>query len=130
MKQKALRLPPKLTLGKRLDVAMKARGIKAPTLASRTGLTRQGIYKLLKDETVNPPTAQVMAICEELLIRMEWLLAEKGPMMPAPELTDEEATLVYAFRDLPEDDRRRLMRIATTLATETEGAPGRHNPFK
>lgn len=130
MKQKALKLPPKFTLGKRLQIAMNARGVKAPTLAAKTGLTRQGIYKLLKDQTTNPDSDIVMLLCEELFIRVEWLLLEKGAMIPSPELTDDESSLVYAYRELEDEDKRRLLRIASTLATETEGPPSRNNPFK
>jgi transcriptional regulator with XRE-family HTH domain len=130
MRQKALTLPPKLTLGKRLEAAMKVRGLKAPTLAAKTGLTRQAIYKLVKDRVANPDSGVVMALCDELFIRVEWLLAEKGSMIPSPELTDDESTLIYAYRDLGAEDKRKLLKIATTLATEIEGPPSRHNPFK
>lgn len=129
MSQRNLKLP-QYTLGQRLEIAMKARGVKAPTLAGRTGLTRQGVYKILKDQVTNPDSDVVMDLCEELRVRPEWLLRERGPMYPSPELSDDESMLVYAFRDLAPDDRRKLLRIATTLATESEGAPNVNNPFR
>ena len=129
MKQKPLDVP-QYTLGQRLGLAMNQRGMKAPTLAARAGITRQAIYGLIKGRTKNPESALITAICEELLIRSEWLLKEKGSMYPTPELTDEESTLIYSFRELDDKGKRQLLRIAASMAQDSESVPSRSKPFK
>lgn len=129
MKQRPLEVP-QYTLGQSLALAMKQRGMKAPTLAAKAGITRQAIYGLIKGRTKNPESALISALCEELFIRPEWLLREKGAMYPTPELTDDESTLVYAFRDLDDKGKRQLLRVATSMAQDSEGMPSRSNPFK
>lgn len=129
MQQRPLKVQ-QYTLAQRLALAMKTRGIKAPTLAARSDVTRQALYKVLKGKSDTMDGKTLLAICAEVSVRPEWLLLEEGPMMPSPALTDDESQLVYAYRDMGEADRRRLMKIAASLAVDSGGPPNPANPFR
>lgn len=129
MKQRPLEVP-QFTFAERLKAAMKQRGVTAPGLETRGIATRQWIYKLLKGKTEQPDIGLILDLCEELMIRPEWLMREKGPMIPAPALTDEESTLVYAFRAMDDRGKRQLMRIATAISQDADGVASRSDPFK
>lgn len=130
MKQRPLDMP-QMTFAERLKFAMRQRGRTAPGLEKHGIGTRQWIYKLTEKDAKPPSVVvQFLALCEELMVRPEWLVREKGPMIPPPSLTDEEAQIVFSYREMDDRGKRELRRVAAAIAQDSDGAASRSNPFK
>jgi transcriptional regulator with XRE-family HTH domain len=76
------------TLGGRLEEAMRARSESVTSLAGKSGLTYQGVRKIVRGETknINASTCAKLAAC--LGVSAEWLGTGAGSMEAAPRPAD------------------------------------------
>ena len=118
------------TLGKRLALAMSLRQIRAPTLAAKTGVTRQAYYKVLSGGAQSMDTDVAMKTAQVLGVRAEWFINGSLPMFPSPLLSDTESQLIYWYRKLDDQHQKDLRSIAQGWARESEAAPNKGDPFK
>ena len=126
---RTLRPEDKTDFASRLAFAMASRGVKAPTLANKIGMTRQGVYKWLKRQSMDVDGKTLLALCNFLGVRCEWLMMGDEPMYQSPILADEEKDFILLYRDLAPDNRARLKQIAITFMGESTLPPGPHRPY-
>ena len=70
----------KLTLGERLKMARKYKGLTQDKLAEKIGTSRGVITNLEHDKTETPQPLIINAICATLEISQEWLISGTGEM--------------------------------------------------
>lgn len=68
------------TIGKRLRIARKLRGMTQPVLAKKVGVTKSSVSQWETDLTKNMDSNNLLSICRALNINPEWLQYGKGEM--------------------------------------------------
>ena len=104
----------------RIKALCKEKGISVKRMEAECGL---------KDSTVNkwdekrPSADRLHAVASYFGVSMEYLLTgeEKAPAHEEPELSEDEAILLSAFRSLTEDQRKFVLRQLSAAAQEPEG---------
>lgn len=70
------------TLASRLAHAMKLKGVKIPALVAETGMTYQGIKKILDSKTASIQYENLVLLCKFLGVRPDWLARGEEPIYP------------------------------------------------
>lgn len=88
------------SLGTRLRYARKHRKMSQGTLAKGAGITQPSVSELESGETKEITGPTLIAICQVLSVRPEWLVKATGPMEPHPAegLTEDELELLSLYR--------------------------------
>ena len=109
---------PIQTLGLRLRHARKHRKLTQPQLAEAAGLKQPSISELETGETKEISGPTLIALCDVLKVRPEWLVTGKGEMeyaLPASHgivLGIEEAEAITRLRSGHPDWRRYVLGLA------------------
>ena len=99
------------TIASRLAAAMKAKGVKIPALVKVTGMTYQGIKKILDGKTASIHADNLFAMAAHLGVDPHWLATGEGEML-RPEAIDVPSRWV----DEPQPERAALG-MTTALPT-------------
>lgn len=100
----------------RLQRAMRRAATEAPALATAVGLTRQGIYKVLKGgtEALNAPNNAKVA--QWLGVNADWLALGAGEMEREPALSREALKLASEFDQMTESQRQSIRMVFLALS--------------
>jgi transcriptional regulator with XRE-family HTH domain len=98
-------------LAKKLKQSITARNWTTAELAEKSGVNKRTLDNWLYIENSNPEVRDFMKVAAELGVSMEYLLTGKD----AGGLTVEENLLLSAFRKIPRQRRRLLLRIAEVI---------------
>lgn len=73
-----------------------------------------------------PSADKLAAVAEFFGVSMEWLLTgkEKAPAREEPELSEDEAMLLSAYRALPDDEKRSVLLLLLRAAAQDPGDQG------
>ncbi len=119
-----------VTLADRLKLAMKARGIRSgAALAKLAIVERQTVYYWLNGTTKNIETVTLLRVSEALGVRPEWLLNGALPIYAPPVPTEDEAQIIGFYRRMKSTDQEVFMKMARTLAGDSNEPPTRDDPF-
>jgi len=132
-----------MTLGERLDYAIKQSGMKKKDVAEKIGITPSSITQIISGQTVAPTGATILSLCNVLGISRIWLETGDGEMRPPKSREDQvmailadiaageggaKARLVHAIAALPDDAcvvlADVIIRMAKELQEETKTQAG------
>lgn len=113
------------TIGQRLRIARKKRGVTQPELAKKVGVTKSSVSQWETGLTKNMDSGNLLGICRSLKIRPEWLQYGKGEMdtneissrsnvEPGPKITGKIPVLDWS------DVGKRLVVIGKTIDPNVE----------
>ena len=91
-------------------------------LEAAAGLANGSIGKWAK---ASPKAESVAAVAEALGVSMDYLYTgkEKAPAHEEPELSEDEAILLSAFRALPEAEKRSVLLLLQRAAGQDPSSP-------
>lgn len=116
--------PELSTFAARLQHAMDRKKTNANRIEVETGdITRQSIGFMLSGKTAKPTWDKLVLLANHLGVRPHWLADGEGPMLPTPELKDEEIELIEHFRHMSATHRKDLCDIAERWADEDDDGP-------
>lgn len=119
-----------ITLADRLEIAMRARGIENRNqLAKAIKVTRQTVYYWFGGQTKNIDSVNLMKASAALGVRYEWLLRGEMPVYSADPPTDDELQIIGFYRRMSEEDRMVFMKMARTLAGDSDAKPSKADPY-
>ena len=110
-------------IGQRLRAYRKEKGFKLKELAAIIGYSQGGLSDI-ENEKARPSTQTLVKLIQNTDINIAWLLTGKGPMKRAEpvemlaerippygqETDDVSGRIVLLLKDMPEEDRRALLR--------------------
>jgi transcriptional regulator with XRE-family HTH domain len=102
------------TIGFRVRLLRKKRGLTQASLAQASGITQGSLSLIETDRTEMPAGATLAALCATLRTTPDFLVAGGGD----PDSIDsaiQEHELVFLWRDLPEDARRLVLENAHSV---------------
>lgn len=86
-------------VGEKLELLLKAKGIRPGTLATMTGINKGTIYSIIKRNNKKVDYSIMQTIAEALDVPVEYFHeAEPAQEVPSLHLDDEEARLLRAWR--------------------------------
>lgn len=110
-----------MSIGERLDQAMKAAGVRSQSeLSRRSGVPQPTINRILKGPGA-PEASTALKIAKSLGINFVWLMQGDGPMW-ASDLTNEsltpvELSLIEVYRQCAEPDRAFIVSVVEAIRT-------------
>ena len=90
-------------------------------LEAAAGLANGSIGKWAK---ASPKAESVAAVANALGVTMDYLYTGKETAPAEPELSEDEAMLLAAYRALPEDEKRSVLLLLRRAAWPDPGDPG------
>ncbi len=106
------------TIGERLKLARKSKGITQDSLAEQIGSTRSVITNIEYGKVTEPQPLALNAICEVLNINKEWLMTGKGEMDVQPKVIDKSTKIlseIYILaKQLSEEEQDYILDLIKT----------------
>jgi transcriptional regulator with XRE-family HTH domain len=110
-------------IGQRLREYRKNKGFKIKELANIIGFSQGGLSDI-ENEKADPSTQTLLKLVQNTDINLAWLLTGKGPMKWSgypmsvaesvscygPEVDNISAKILALLEDMPEDDRRDILK--------------------
>lgn len=119
-----------VSLADRIRLAMKACGIgSGAALAKLVGVRRQTAYYWLDGTTKNIESATLIKLSEVLGVRQEWLMAGELPIYSVTRPSDDEQQILGFYRRMATSDKMVFMKMARTLASDSNGSTMKDDPF-
>lgn len=107
-----------MTIGERLKIARKSKGMSQDILAEKIGSSRSVITNIEYNKVEEPQALAVNAICEILCINKEWLLHGTGEMNIAQPINKSNQILseIYASsKNLSEEELDYILDLIKTF---------------
>lgn len=79
-------------------------------LAEEVGVSRSHLTKIERGHDL-PGRETIVAIANVFNVSLDWLAEGKGDPRPAQATSEEEALLLFAFRQLPANEREAHLRL-------------------
>lgn len=105
-----------MTLGERLKIARKSKGITQDKLAENIGTSRGVITNLEHDKIETPQPLIINALCNVLEISQDWLLNGKGEMNNSEEIQSSKTlSEIYSIaKNLSKDEQLYILELIKT----------------
>ena len=85
--------------------------------SAAVGTSRSYISRIEKAHDV-PGRNFLMAVASEFSVSLDWLLHGHGDMRPSGPVTENEALLLYAFRNMPTDEAETHLKLMLQRANK------------
>lgn len=116
-------------LAERLAVLLKTSALTKAGLGKRLGVTRQTVYYWFNGQTKAIDTETALKLASEFRVRLAWVQNGEEPMYASPELSEDEHQIIAFYKRMSDTDKGVFMKMARTLATDSESKPTRGDPF-
>jgi transcriptional regulator with XRE-family HTH domain len=104
--------PVAMDIGDRIKLARKAAKLSQADVAARLGITASAISQWENGAVVNVRPANLLALCEALQVRAEWLVTGKEPMRPT---SREDRAILDLLAQLTPEQRRSFLALAAAF---------------
>ena len=101
------------SLGRRIRTLREQAGLKQADLSAAIGISRTHLTNIERDKG-RPGREVLVAIAAEVRVSLDWLAEGRGDARPAKATTEDEAMLLFAFRQLPELEGKALLAYVLT----------------
>ena len=92
------------SIGQRIRTLREQAKVTQSALAAELGVSRSHLTKIELDQD-KPGREIILAAAAHFNVSLDWLAEGKGDPRPARATNEQEAMLLFAFRNMPEDER-------------------------
>lgn len=92
------------SIGQRIRTLREQAKVTQSALAAELGVSRSHLTKIELDQD-KPGREIILAAAAHFGVSLDWLAEGKGDPRPARATNEQEAMLLFAFRNMPEDER-------------------------
>ncbi|CAK7192535.1 hypothetical protein COMNV_00736 [Commensalibacter sp. Nvir] len=100
------------TLGDKIRKIRYKSGLKQIEFVTELGIDRSYLSKI-ESNKIKPGRELLIKMSKEFNVSLDWLTSDQYSQNPASAQNNDEAILLYAFRNLPDDEAKALLEFVS-----------------